>query len=112
MLFDFIQGLEEQVAEFPVLKVKDVIKFGFKKDDGMRDIISNMVKQTKASSRIIWNSFKELEQLQLETIRRDIPAPCLLIPFAKHFTTASSSRIQQLTRPRSILFPLVGPTTT
>ncbi|KAF5770976.1 putative UDP-glucuronosyl/UDP-glucosyltransferase [Helianthus annuus] len=83
--------LEEQVAEFPVLKVKDVIKFGFKKDDGMGDIISNMVKQTKASSGIIWNSFKELEQLQLETIRRDIPAPCLLIQFAKHFTTTSSS---------------------
>ncbi|KAF5770971.1 putative UDP-glucuronosyl/UDP-glucosyltransferase [Helianthus annuus] len=90
------ERLEEQVAEFPVLKVKDVIKIGFKKDnDGMGDIISNMVKQTKASSGIIWNSFKELEQLQLETIRRDIPAPCFLIPFAKHFTTASSSLLDQ-----------------
>ncbi|KAJ0705142.1 putative UDP-glucuronosyl/UDP-glucosyltransferase [Helianthus annuus] len=89
--------LEEQVAEFPVLKVKDVIKIGFKKDNdgGMGDIISNMVKQTKASSGIIWNSFKELEQLQLETIRRDIPAPSFLMPFAKHFTTASSSLLDQ-----------------
>ncbi|KAF5770979.1 hypothetical protein HanRHA438_Chr14g0676671 [Helianthus annuus] len=95
-LFDFIQGLEEQVAEFPVLKVKDVIKIGFKKDnDGMGDKISNMVKQTKASSGIIWNSFKELEQLELETIRHDIPAPCFLIPFAKRFTTASSSLLDQ-----------------
>ncbi|KAM0010150.1 putative UDP-glucuronosyl/UDP-glucosyltransferase [Helianthus debilis subsp. tardiflorus] len=103
-LFDFIQGLEEQVAEFPVLKVKDVIKIGFKKDDGMGDIISNMVKQTKASSGIIWNSFKELEQLQLETIRQDIPTPTIREAFY--------NRIQQLTRPRSILFPLVRPTTT
>ncbi|XP_021990327.1 UDP-glycosyltransferase 76G1 [Helianthus annuus] len=87
--------LEEQVEEFPMLKVKDIVKMGFKREkDGAGGMIDNMVKQMKASSGIIWNSFKELEESELETIRRDIPAPSFPIPFAKHFTASSSSLLE------------------
>ncbi|XP_076945649.1 UDP-glycosyltransferase 76G1-like [Bidens hawaiensis] len=87
---------EEQVVEFPVLKVKDIIKTGFKREyNDLADVVGNMVKQTKACSGIIWNSFKELEEDGLETIRREILAPSFLIPFHKHFTAASSSLLEQ-----------------
>ncbi|KAI3793287.1 hypothetical protein L1987_35903 [Smallanthus sonchifolius] len=87
---------EEQVVEFPMLKVKDIIKTGFKRDgNAIEEVIDNMVKQAKASSGIIWNSFKELEEPELETILRDIPAPSFLIPFPKHFTSSSSSLLEQ-----------------
>ncbi|KAF5770977.1 putative UDP-glucuronosyl/UDP-glucosyltransferase [Helianthus annuus] len=87
--------LEEQVEEFPMLKVKDIVKMGFKREkDGVVGVIDNMVKQMKASSGIIWNSFKELEESELETVRRDIPAPSFPIPFAKHFTASSSSLLE------------------
>ncbi|KAI3793279.1 hypothetical protein L1987_35895 [Smallanthus sonchifolius] len=88
--------LDEQVAGFPVLKVKDIIKLGFKSSkDPIGLMLSNMVKQTKASSGIIWNSFKELEEPELETVCRDIRAPSFLIPFPKHFTASSSSLLDQ-----------------
>ncbi|KAD7480193.1 hypothetical protein E3N88_03329 [Mikania micrantha] len=88
--------LEEHVIEFPVLKVKDIKKMAFKRDnDAIGEAICNMVKQTKASSGIIWNSFKELEEPELETVLRDIPAPSFLIPFPKHFTASSSSLLDQ-----------------
>ncbi|XP_035839395.1 UDP-glycosyltransferase 76G1-like [Helianthus annuus] len=88
-------SLEEQVEEFPMLKVKDIVKMGFKREkDGVVGVIDNMVKQMKASSGIIWNSFKELEESELETVRRDIPAPSFPIPFAKHFTASSSSLLE------------------
>ncbi|KAK1409413.1 hypothetical protein QVD17_35939 [Tagetes erecta] len=88
--------LEEQVVEFPTLKLKDILKMGYKKEnDAIGEVIGNMVKQTKASSGIIWNSSKELEEPELETILRDIPVPSFLIPFAKHFTTSSSSLLKQ-----------------
>ncbi|KAK1409414.1 hypothetical protein QVD17_35940 [Tagetes erecta] len=88
--------LEEQVMEFPMLKVKDIIKMGFKKaNDVVGDVIGNMVKRTKASSGIIWNSFKGLEEPELETVVREISAPSFLIPFPKHFTASSSSLHEQ-----------------
>ncbi|KAK9061128.1 hypothetical protein SSX86_018308 [Deinandra increscens subsp. villosa] len=86
-------NMEEQVVKFPVLKVKDIIKTGFKLQTN--SILSNMVKHSEASSGIIWNSFKELEEPGLETILRDIPVPSFLIPFPKHFTSASSSLLEQ-----------------
>ncbi|KAJ9541798.1 hypothetical protein OSB04_028304 [Centaurea solstitialis] len=91
------QDLEDQVEEFCVLKVKDVLKTGFKgKEDPMVTLTANnMLKQTKASSGIIWNSLKEVEGPELETILRDFPVPSFLIPFAKHFPASSSSLLEQ-----------------
>ncbi|XP_071705625.1 UDP-glycosyltransferase 76G1-like [Rutidosis leptorrhynchoides] len=88
--------VKQVLAEFPVLKVKDIMKMGFKSStDAIGGVLNNMVKQTKASSGIIWNSFKELEETEFEMVVRDIKAPSFLIPFPKHFTGSSSSLIEQ-----------------
>ncbi|KAJ0909386.1 putative UDP-glucuronosyl/UDP-glucosyltransferase [Helianthus annuus] len=88
--------LEERVAEFPLLKVKDIKKIGIESGEvGYAVLIRHMVKQTKASSGVIWNSFKELEEPMLERISRDFPGPHFLIPFPKYYTASSSSLLEQ-----------------
>ncbi|KAI3809089.1 hypothetical protein L1987_25057 [Smallanthus sonchifolius] len=88
--------LEEQVTEFPLLKVKDILKMGIKsKKDPYVELIGDMVKQIKASSGIIWNSFKELEETELERVPHDFPVPRFLIPFPRYFTASSSSLLDQ-----------------
>ncbi|GJW56467.1 hypothetical protein Tco_0103198 [Tanacetum coccineum] len=58
-----VLNLEERVPEIPVLKVKDVIKMRINgQEDPTGKLLANMLKQTKASSGIIWNSFTELEE--------------------------------------------------
>ncbi|KAJ0558460.1 putative UDP-glucuronosyl/UDP-glucosyltransferase [Helianthus annuus] len=54
-----------------------------------------MMKQIKASSGIIWNSFKELEETELERVPDDFPIPRFLITFPKYFTASSSSLLEQ-----------------
>ncbi|KAJ0564385.1 hypothetical protein HanRHA438_Chr07g0320741 [Helianthus annuus] len=54
-----------------------------------------MVKETKASSGIICNSFKELEETELERVSGDFVVPHFLIPFPKYFTVSSSSLLEQ-----------------
>ncbi|XP_071734835.1 UDP-glycosyltransferase 76G1-like [Rutidosis leptorrhynchoides] len=88
--------LKEQVVDFPLLKVKDIIKMGFRnKNNPGGELLGNMVKQTKTSSGIIWNSFKELETPELEKVLHDFPVPSFLMPFSKHITSASSSLLEQ-----------------
>nr|6INF_A Chain A, UDP-glycosyltransferase 76G1 [Stevia rebaudiana]6INH_A Chain A, UDP-glycosyltransferase 76G1 [Stevia rebaudiana]6INI_A Chain A, UDP-glycosyltransferase 76G1 [Stevia rebaudiana] len=82
--------LEEQASGFPMLKVKD-IKSAYSNWQILKEILGKMIKQTKASSGVIWNSFKELEESELETVIREIPAPSFLIPLPKHLTASSSS---------------------
>nr|XP_043633695.1 UDP-glycosyltransferase 76G1-like [Erigeron canadensis] len=87
--------LEDQVAEFPVLKVKDILKLGIRsKNDAGGELMGNMVKQTKASAGIIWNSFKELEGLEFERVSHDFQVPSFVLPFPKHFTSSSSSLLE------------------
>uniref|UniRef100_A0A251UDX1 Putative UDP-glucuronosyl/UDP-glucosyltransferase n=1 Tax=Helianthus annuus TaxID=4232 RepID=A0A251UDX1_HELAN len=88
--------LEEQVSEFPLLKVKDVKKIGIKSSkDPLAQLLGDMMKQIKASSGIIWNSFKELEETELERVPDDFPIPRFLITFPKYFTASSSSLLEQ-----------------
>ncbi|GJV08644.1 hypothetical protein Tco_1346300 [Tanacetum coccineum] len=69
---------------------------GFKsKNDIGGELIGNMVKQTKASSGIIWISIKALEEPELGIMLRDFPVPSFLIPFPKHLTASSSSLLEQ-----------------
>ncbi|KAJ9541797.1 hypothetical protein OSB04_028303 [Centaurea solstitialis] len=77
------------------LKVKDVGK-GIIDPKGMGELVINTHNQMKASSGIIWNTFKELEKSALETICQDYRIPNFTFgPFHKYFTTSSSSLIEQ-----------------
>ncbi|XP_023770822.1 UDP-glycosyltransferase 76G1 [Lactuca sativa] len=91
-----VKDLEERVLEIPVLKVKDISKMKIKgQTDPSAKILANMVTQTKASSGIIWNSFKELEELELEKIHKEFPIPSFLIgPFHKYFPASFSSLLK------------------
>ncbi|XP_023763760.1 UDP-glycosyltransferase 76G1 [Lactuca sativa] len=86
---------EASVPEFPLMKVKDVVKMTTN-PEGMGIFVTNMLKQMKASSGIIWNTFKELEQPSLETICQEFSVPSFTLgPFHKYFRASSSSLIEQ-----------------
>ena len=62
--------------------------------DSFYEIIAGMVNESKASSGIIWNSFEELEQSELDTLRQEFPIPIFPIgPFHKYYLTSSSSSL-------------------
>ncbi|KAK9061114.1 hypothetical protein SSX86_018294 [Deinandra increscens subsp. villosa] len=86
---------EVSVPEYPLLKFKDIMKIT-SNPQGMGDFVTNMFNQMKASSGIIWNTFKELEESDLETISQDFPTPSFTLgPFHKYFPASSSSLIEQ-----------------
>ncbi|XP_076883019.1 UDP-glycosyltransferase 76G1-like [Bidens hawaiensis] len=86
---------EASVLEYPLLKFKDIVKITTN-PQGMEAIVTNMLNQMKASSGIIWNTFKELEESALETISQDFQVPSFTIgPFHKYFPASSSSLIEQ-----------------
>ncbi|XP_071734488.1 UDP-glycosyltransferase 76G1-like isoform X2 [Rutidosis leptorrhynchoides] len=88
-------NFEAQVPAYPLLKYKDMVKITTD-PQSMGDYVSNLHNTMKASSGIIWNTFKELEQLEQETISQHLPVPHFTLgPFNKYFPASSSSLIQQ-----------------
>ncbi|KAI3519999.1 hypothetical protein L1887_09220 [Cichorium endivia] len=86
---------EALVPEFPLMKVKDVAKMTIN-PESMGSLVTKMLNQMKASSGLIWNTFKELEEDALETICQDFPVPSFTLgPFHKYFPASSSSLIEQ-----------------
>ncbi|KAL4576328.1 hypothetical protein LXL04_012420 [Taraxacum kok-saghyz] len=86
---------ESSAPEFPVIKFKDVAKMTTN-PDGMRNYVTNMISHMKASSGLIWNTFKELEEPSLETIVQQFSVPSFALgPFHKYFPASSSSLIEQ-----------------
>ncbi|XP_076904768.1 UDP-glycosyltransferase 76B1-like [Bidens hawaiensis] len=86
---------EASLPEYPLLRIKDNVKIT-NYPQSMGDFITNMLNQMKASSGIIWNTFKELEESALETISQDFPVPSFTLgPFHKYFPASSSSLIEQ-----------------
>ncbi|XP_071707150.1 UDP-glycosyltransferase 76G1-like [Rutidosis leptorrhynchoides] len=86
---------EGLVPEYPLLKFKDIGKITTN-PQGMGEFVNNMLNTMKASSGIIWNTFKELEEPELQTITRDFEIPSFTLgPFHKYFPASSSSLIQQ-----------------
>ncbi|XP_076898964.1 UDP-glycosyltransferase 76B1-like [Bidens hawaiensis] len=89
------QDNEASLPEYPFLKFKDVKKITTN-PQGMRDFATNVRNQMKASSGIIWNTFKELEELALEAVSRDFSVPSFTLgPFHKYFSASTSSLIEQ-----------------
>nr|XP_043631267.1 UDP-glycosyltransferase 76B1-like [Erigeron canadensis] len=86
---------ESSVEEYPIMKYKDIAKITIN-PQGTGDFVGNMLNEMKASSGIIWNTFKELEESQLDTISLDFKVPNFTLgPFHKYFPASSSSLIQQ-----------------
>ncbi|KAF5813302.1 putative UDP-glucuronosyl/UDP-glucosyltransferase [Helianthus annuus] len=82
---------EEPVPEYPLLKVKDVIKTSTN-PYGMGIFQTKVMKQVKASSGIIWNSFKEPEEAILKTLSHAFPIPRFTLgPLPKYLPSSTST---------------------
>ncbi|KAJ1422306.1 UDP-glucuronosyl/UDP-glucosyltransferase [Sesbania bispinosa] len=67
--------LEEEVAELPPLRVKDLPVIKTEEPEKYYELVYTFVKETKASLGVIWNSFEELESSALVTLRQTIFHP-------------------------------------
>ncbi|XP_076914183.1 UDP-glycosyltransferase 76G1-like [Bidens hawaiensis] len=77
--------------EYPLLKVKDVIKTS-RNPNGMAKYLTKVMKQVKASAGFIWNSFKEPEEAILQTFSHDFPIPRFTLgPLQKYLPSSTSS---------------------
>lgn len=87
---------EAPVIEFPPLRVKDLPETKTT-DDATRDqLLSLLASQTKASSGLIWNSCRKLEQDAITALQQEFPIPIFTIgPFHKYFPAYSSSLLSQ-----------------
>lgn len=84
--------LEEPVIEFPPLKIKDLPVFNRCNSEEYYQLVDSMSNGTKTSRGLIFNTFEDLEEPALATIRQDFPIPIFPIgPFHKCFPAASSS---------------------
>ncbi|RDY06887.1 UDP-glycosyltransferase 76F1, partial [Mucuna pruriens] len=84
--------LEEAVAELAPLRVKDLPIIKTEEGEKYYELLSMLVKETKCSLGVIWNSFEELESSALATLRQEFSIPMFPIgPFHKYFPSSSSS---------------------
>lgn len=84
---------EALVPEYPALKVKDVINTS-RNPNGMVKFLNKVTKQVKASSGIIFNSFKEPEDDLLGTFCHHFPIPRFTLgPLQKYVPLSKSSII-------------------
>ncbi|KAK4579347.1 hypothetical protein RGQ29_029133 [Quercus rubra] len=87
---------EEPVQELPPLKVKDLPMIATRNSEDLYQLLSLAVKETRASSGFIWNSFEDLEPLALTTCTQKLTIPTFPIgPFHKYFPASSSSLLRQ-----------------
>ncbi|KAF9589259.1 hypothetical protein IFM89_022177, partial [Coptis chinensis] len=87
---------EELVPELPPFKVKDLPRVKTHDVEGVFQLVTDMVEQTKASSGLIWNTFESLDQSVLETIQQEFFIPNFPIgPFHKCTPASSSSLLTQ-----------------
>ncbi|KAK7828071.1 udp-glycosyltransferase 76b1, partial [Quercus suber] len=87
---------EEPVQELPPLKVKDLPMIATRNSEDLYQLLSLAVKETKASSGFIWNSFEDLEPLALTTCKQKLTIPTFPIgPFHKYFPASSCSLLTQ-----------------
>ncbi|KAF4361810.1 UDP-glycosyltransferase 76F1 [Cannabis sativa] len=94
--------LEEQVIEFPPLKVKDIPTMNTPNQEKFVEFLKAIINAAKASSGIIWNTFEDLEQPSLESLKNQLNIPMFPIgPFHKYNSTSSSSSSSLLIEDKS-----------
>ncbi|KAJ9545802.1 hypothetical protein OSB04_025509 [Centaurea solstitialis] len=87
---------EALVPGLQPLQIKDLPKFLTNLPEETCELIEFMVQGTKQAQAVIWNTFKELEELELPTLRHGFPNPHFLIgPFHKYSSASSSSLLEQ-----------------
>ncbi|XP_076948985.1 UDP-glycosyltransferase 76B1-like [Bidens hawaiensis] len=103
----YVKGLfqrfsdEEMKLNAPVhglepLMVKDLSKFLLDDSEGACKLLELMIQGTKRARALIWNTFKELEERELEALGQHFPNPHFLIgPFHRYFQASSSSLLAQ-----------------
>ncbi|PWA55973.1 UDP-glucuronosyl/UDP-glucosyltransferase [Artemisia annua] len=87
---------EALVVGLEPLKIKDLPKFVTSDPKAICELLDLMVQGTKQAQAIIWNTFKELEEINLLTLSHVFPKPHFLIgPFHKYSPTSLSSLLAQ-----------------
>ncbi|VVB05797.1 unnamed protein product [Arabis nemorensis] len=85
--------LDDPVIELPPLKVKDLPVIVTKDPEELYRIMKDMVEGAKSSSGVIWNTFEDLERLQLMDLSRNFQVPFFPIgPFHKHSEDLPSTK--------------------
>lgn len=88
------QDTETVIPELPPLRVKDIPKVNTRDPRLYQDLISDMVKEIKASSGLIFNSFEDLEGRSLATVHQEFSIPVYPIgPFHKSIPSTSISSL-------------------
>ncbi|KAM5556564.1 UDP-glycosyltransferase 76F1 [Rosa sericea] len=90
--------LEEPVTEFSPLRVKDLPMINSSDPERFLKLVHNLTYETKASYGFIFNTFEDLEQDALATLRKEFHIPIFPIgPFHKCVpaTTSTSSLLSQ-----------------
>ncbi|XP_021904119.1 UDP-glycosyltransferase 76F1-like [Carica papaya] len=76
--------LEEQVPEFPHLKVKDLPVIKTTNPEDLFELVNGMIDGTKSSAGVIFNTFQELEDPAIAAISQHFQVPIFPIgPFHK-----------------------------
>ncbi|CAI9091599.1 OLC1v1026671C1 [Oldenlandia corymbosa var. corymbosa] len=87
--------LEEEIPEFPPLRMKDIPVIKSRYPDGIFKLISSILESNRAASGLIFNSFRELEEPALTKISQECQSPTFAIgPFLKYFPASPSSLME------------------
>lgn len=90
----FKTAIKDELALMTDNDIKKVYKVGSEKSNV--ELIYNMIKETKAASGIILNTFKELEEPAFLATSQHFQIPSFPIgPFHKYFPASSSSLLEQ-----------------
>lgn len=88
--------LETRVEEFPTLKVKDIPEITTSHPEDLCCITGEMMEMTKLASGLIFNSFRELEEQELNELGKKFSMPTFTIgPLHKYFRASSSSLLEE-----------------
>ncbi|KAK9913655.1 hypothetical protein M0R45_037465 [Rubus argutus] len=96
--------LEEPVTELSPLRVKDLPMINSSEPERFYKLVRALSYDTKDSYGFIFNTFEDLEQHALATIRKEFHIPIFPIgPFHKYFPAASSSSTSLLSQDQSCI---------